>query len=186
MSKLNINEILKRFYDPDSACFEILENHNRLVCEKAVKIADKVPHLTPDIEFIKEASMLHDIGICRTNAPNIGCNGEFPYVFHGVKGREMLNSVGLYRHGLVAERHTGTGITVQDITERNLGLPVRDMVPVTIEEIIICYADKFFSKNSKPDHQEKTFDEVVTLLNPFGKKQVDKFIEWAGLFGEKP
>ena len=98
----------------------------------------------------------------------------------------MLNSVGLYRHGLVAERHTGTGITVQDITERNLGLPVRDMVPVTIEEIIICYADKFFSKNSKPDHQEKTFDEVVTLLNPFGKKQVDKFIEWAGLFGEKP
>jgi len=176
----------QQFFDPGTKCFEILENHNRLVCEKAVMVAEKVPHLNPDINFIKEASMLHDIGICRTNAPKIGCNGDYPYVFHGVKGRELLDTLGLYRHGLVAERHTGTGITVGDIKERNLGLPLRDMVPVSIEEIIVCYSDKFFSKNSKPDHQEKTFDEVVTLLKPFGQNQVDKFIEWAGLFGENP
>ena len=186
MLKINSQEILKQFYSPHTTGFNILVTHSRLVSEKAVRIAKKVPHLNPDIGFIKEASMLHDIGICRTKAPGIGCNGEYPYVFHGVKGREMLDSIGLHKHALVAERHTGAGITIQDITERNLGLPVRDMVPVSIEEIIICYADKFFSKSQKPDHQEKTFDEVIKLLGSYGKGQVEKFIAWAELFGEKP
>jgi len=43
-------------------------------------------------------------------------------------------SEGYPKHGLVCERHTGTGITLEMIIKNNLPLPHRDMVPVSMEE----------------------------------------------------
>jgi hypothetical protein len=48
---------------------------------------------------------------------------------------------------LVCERHIGVGISIAEIQHHNLPLPSRDMIPVSIEEQLICYSDKFFSKN---------------------------------------
>ena len=45
----------------------------------------------------------------------------------------------------VCERHTGAGLTLHDILSQNLPLPHHDLQPETIEEKLICYADKFFS-----------------------------------------
>ncbi len=182
---MDINKIITTYYKPDSKAYNILVTHSRLVMEKSVAIAKNVPHLKPDINFIKEAAMLHDIGIFKTKAPDIGCNGKHPYIFHGFKGREILESLGLPEHGLVAERHTGSGITKNDIVKNNLGLPLRDMLPVTIEQIIICYADKFFSKNPESFGKEKSFNDAVKLLSRYGKDQADKFISWAKLLGEE-
>ncbi|MEZ4602993.1 MAG: hypothetical protein R2861_06175 [Desulfobacterales bacterium] len=40
-------------------------------------------------------------------------------------------------------------MSVDEIQTHHLPLPLRSMVPVTLEEEIICYADKFFSKKGK-------------------------------------
>ena len=91
--------------------------------------------------------MLHDIGMCRTDAPGIYCFGTEPYIKHGILGRRMLDSMGLYRHGRVCERHTGAGITAEEIISQHLPIsPPRDLLPESVEEKLVCYADKFFSK----------------------------------------
>ncbi len=83
-------DIISEFYDPDSKAYKILIQHGGQVAGKAVEVACRVPHLSPDLKFIEEAAMLHDIGIFLTNAPGLGCTGEFPYIFHGYLGRKIL------------------------------------------------------------------------------------------------
>lgn len=183
---IDAENILRNFYDPDSSLYTILLTHSRMVADKALATAKKIPELCPDLRFIEEAALLHDIGIIRTRTPKLGCHGHHPYVHHGFLGRDMLESMGLHRHGLVAERHTGTGFTREEILERDLGLPARDMVPVSLEEEIVCYADKFFSKNHGELTREKTMAEVLSYLSKFGDKQVQTFTSWARRFGDLP
>jgi uncharacterized protein len=44
----------------------------------------------------------------------------------------------------ICERHTGSGLTAEEIVSGGLPLPERDFLPETLEEKIICLADKFF------------------------------------------
>lgn len=44
------------------------------------------------------------------------------------------------------ERHTGIGVSIKDIEKDKIPLPKREMIPVSIEKKIICFADNFFSK----------------------------------------
>jgi uncharacterized protein len=176
-------EILKKYYDPGSALFQTLIIHGQMVSEKSLQVAQSVSHLKPDITFIHQAAMLHDIGIGDCNAPFIGCHGTHPYVCHGILGRDILEKEGLVRHGLVCERHVATGITAKEIQSRSLPMPVRDMLPVTIEEKIICYADKFFSKNGSSSH-EKTIPEIEAGLFPYGMEQILRFQALDRLLGD--
>lgn len=174
-------EILFEHYPADSPLTSTLLRHSEQVRDKALEVAWKVAHLNPDMTFIAEAAMLHDIGIYRTAAPGLGCLGPVPYVCHGVIGRQILETYGLGGHALVCERHVGVGISRQEIRDRNLPLPPRDMLPVSLEEIIICYADKFFSKsNGGTAHCP---ENIVAELQPFGSEQVDRFLKWHRLFG---
>ena len=175
-------DILKSYYSPESRAYNILLNHSRAVTEKALVIARQVKHLHPDISFIYEAAMLHDIGIFLTRVPKIGCYGKQPYVCHGYLGGEILEREGLLPHALVCERHVGLGITVQDIKEKKLPLPERDMVPVTIEEQIICYADKFFSKISDPLTEERPLHVIRKKIKKFGDEKLKRFDEWVEMF----
>lgn len=175
-------DIISKFYKPGSKLFDILVNHGEQVAKKSLHAASKVPHLNPDINFIKEAAMLHDIGIFLTNSPEICCFGKHPYVSHGYLGRELLEKNGLPRHALVCERHVGLGITVNDILSHNLPIPMRDMLPVSIEEQIICYADKFFSKNGNQSPREKDVEDVLKGLEKYGHDKVMIFKSWVDLF----
>ena len=137
-----------------------------------------------DLEFVEEAAMLHDIGMCRTDAPGIHCYGTEPYIRHGILGRQMLDAIGLFRHGRVCERHTGAGITAAEIIEQHLPIdPPRDLLPESVEEKLVCYADKFFSK-SRLDEPPKTLERVRKSLAKFGDDSVVRFDEMATLFGE--
>lgn len=113
----------------------------------ALQICKAHPNWDVDKEFVAEASMLHDIGIIFCDAPKIFCKGSHKYIEHGYLGAELLRSEGLDRHALVAERHTGSGITMEQVIREDLPIPVRDYLPISLEERIICYADKFFSKS---------------------------------------
>ena len=176
-------EILSEYCDPESKLFDILAEHGRRVAAKAIDAAKRVPNLTPDLDFIREASMLHDIGIIFTSTESLGCQGRQPYICHGYLGRELLDSKGLKRHALVCERHLGVGLTAEDIMQQGLPLPVRDMVPVSIEEQIISYADKFHSKSNGSAQGEKSVEAVKRELLKFGPEKVERFELWHRLFG---
>ena len=177
-------EILAKFYDRHSKTFEILVDHGRRVGQKALAAAAKVAHLNPDLDFIHNAALLHDIGIMHTASPGFGCHGKHPYICHGFLGRELLDSIGLPQYGLISERHVGVGISSDDIRNFTLPLPQRDMVPVSIEEQIICYADKFFSKNGNGQKKngEKPVEHIIQTLVPYGQNKVDRFQKWVEMF----
>ena len=172
-------KLINKYYH-DATLRDILLKHSHAVASKALEIAHRHPELLADERFIEEASLLHDIGIIKVNAPAISCHGTEPYICHGILGAEMLRSERMERHALVCERHTGTGLTLQQIIEQGLPLPHRDMQPVSIEEQIICFADKFFSKTQLDT--EKTVEQARRSLEKFGMEGLKKFDAWCGMF----
>ncbi len=175
-------EIIEQVCERDSLAFRILVVHGELVAGKADAIAARVAHLNPDVRFIEEAALLHDIGMILTNSPKLGCHGQHPYVCHGVLGRELLEKRGLPRHAMVCERHVGVGISREDIRVQQLPLPDRDMLPQSIEEQIICYADKFYSKNGNSAGYEKSVEQILKKLQKYGSDKTRRFQDWVELF----
>jgi len=116
-----------RIPSPDE-CFEILMKHEvplaivhhcELVCDVAVKIADKLVKrgIKVDKDLVIAAALLHDIGKLKKE----------PHLRHG---GELLRKLGLERIAQVVERH-GLVEFGND-----------DFIPKTIEEKIVFYADK--------------------------------------------
>ncbi len=177
---MNPLEIIQNYYDAESHLYNILVTHSIQVRDKAIAIASKNPHLNIDLQFVKEAAMLHDIGVFKTNAPRIFCEGSFPYIAHGYLGADILREKGFEKHALVCERHTGTGLSLQHIVSNNLPIPHRDMQPITIEEQLICFADKFYSKTHLD--QELPIERIRAKMSKFGKDSLAKFDYWMELF----
>ncbi len=177
---LSAKDVLLKFYDEDSDLFRLLWKHSCQVAEMSLDIAARFPEA--DSAFVYDAALLHDVGIIKTHAPRIFCNGTEPYIRHGILGAEMLRSLGdgMERYARVCERHTGAGISKDEIERDNLPLPLRDMVPETLEEKIVCYADKFFSKSDVND--VKTVDYIREDLGKFGEGQLARFDEMNAMF----
>ena len=177
---MNPLDIIAKYYPVGSEAYRILVIHSRSVADKALAIARMHPEMNLDLTFVEEAAMLHDIGIFRCNAPDIDCHGDAEYICHGYLGAELMRAEGYPRHARVCERPTGTGITLAMIEERGLPLPHRDFMPETLEEQLICYADKFYSK-TKLD-KEKSVEKVKQGLSKYGNETVERFDNWCKLF----
>lgn len=175
--------VIRKYYKPGSKSYRFLVEHSKSVTGKALEVAQRFEKLHPeiklDLQFVGEAAMLHDIGIFLTDAPRIGCQGKEPYVRHGWLGAELLRKEGLPRHALVCERHVGAGITKEDVTRQGLDLPEKDMIPVSLEEKIVCFADKFFSKRNLG--KEDNLKEIRKELSRY-EGQLERFEEWLALF----
>lgn len=170
---MNPLEIISKYYDPSSEIYRILVRHSRNVADKALELAALHPELNIDTRFVEEAAMLHDIGVFMCDAPKIGCFGDAPYICHGYLGADLLRKEGLPRHALVCERHTGAGLSLAMIKEQGLPLPHRDMIPVTIEEKLICFSDKFYKK-TKLD-VEKPVAKIKKGLSKYGSEAEARF-----------
>ena len=192
----------------------MLLHHSRQVCARALQIVERHPELGANRNLVEAGAMLHDIGICLTDAPGIHCHGTAHYILHGSLGAQLLRNEAeqlkekkrqeLQRQELqlqevqlqevqlqeelhfyealarICERHTGTGLTRQTIIERGLPDPQQDLLPETIEEQIICYADKFYSKSHL--ERERTIPQTLQSLEKFGDEGVEKFRHWTELF----
>ena len=172
--------VIDKYYSDNPPLKDLLILHSRLVADKALEVAARHPELGLDQAFLEEAAMLHDIGIFLTDAEPIHCFGKYHYLCHGYLGADLLRTEGLPRHALVAERHTGTGLTLKQILERDLPLPHRDMIPLSVEEKVVCFADKFYSK-TRPE-EEKTTEQAERSIAKFGQEGVLVFREWCRLF----
>ncbi len=180
---MNPEEVIARFYPPGGPLHDIFMAHAVAVTKKSLDIAQKVSSMNPDTAFIEQAAMLHDIGIFMTRARSIGCTGEHPYICHGWLGRQLLDGCGFDpRFGKVCERHTGAGITLDNIAANDLPLPHRDMVPVSLEEKIICVADKFHSKNPENRDQVYSVQSIIRNLAALDPGHAERFSRWAVSF----
>ena len=151
-----------------------------MVGSKALAVAEAAG-LDIDRDFVYSAAMLHDIGIFRCDAAGIHCHGTEPYIRHGVIGAELMRREGLEAYARVCERHTGSGLTAKEIAEAGMPLPPVDLLPETLEEKLICYADKFFSKSGDP-REEKPLERVRRSMAKFGHDSLARFDALHGLF----
>ena len=105
-------------------------------CETVTKVAgilavefQRRGHVV-DVEAVVAGAMLHDIGRSRVQT-----------VRHGVEGAGMAEEEGADRKVVeIVRRHVGAGISPDEAKE--LGLPELDYIPRTLEERIVCFADK--------------------------------------------
>ena len=209
LSPMDYLALLHRYYPEDNALRRMLLHHSRQVCARALQIVERHPELGANRNLVEAGAMLHDIGIFLTDAPGIHCHGTAHYILHGSLGAQLLRNEAeqlkeekLQEEQLkeeqpqaiqlqeelhfyealarICERHTGTGLTRQTIIERGLPDPQQDLLPETIEEQIICYADKFYSKSYL--ERERTIPQTLQSLEKFGDEGVEKFRHWTELF----
>ena len=179
---MNAVSLLEKYF-PDPYLFDNIVRHSRLVADKALQVASNLDGVAIDLIFLEEAALLHDIGVCRTLYPKLGCHGIEPYMRHGIIGREILEDEGLPVHALVCERHIGVGLTAEDVRSQRLPLPARNMAPLSLEEKIVCFADLFYSKNPEKIGREKTIAKIRSDLARFGEHKVGIFEGWLKDFG---
>jgi len=106
--------------------------HCRTVARVSMMIADEFERRGKgvDSQVVSAGALLHDIGRARVQG-----------VRHGLEGSEILRKEGVDEKVVeVVRRHVGAGISAEEASE--LGLPDLDYVPKTLEERIVCFADK--------------------------------------------
>lgn len=181
-SNMEYQKIIDKYYPDGSRMREIYMCHCRSVSNLALEINKRL-NLGLDPSEVEEAAMLHDIGIFLTFSPKIDCHGDEAYIFHGPLGAQLLRSLGVSdKIADVAERHTGAGITIEDIDSQNLPLDRRDYSPRTTLEKLICYADKFFSKSGSLER--KTLEQVRQSMAKISANTLRRFEILQAEFGE--
>jgi uncharacterized protein (TIGR00295 family) len=107
-------------------------NHCIAVADYALETARRLQGkgFKIDLALIEAGALLHDIGRSRTHS-----------VDHSLVGAQIIQKLGLPKSLVnIIKRHVGAGIT-SDEAER-LGWPKDNYIPQTLEEKVVCYADK--------------------------------------------
>lgn len=178
-------EVFHHFYPQETPLRALLLRHSEQVRDKALALlaAPQCPPFAIGRDTVVNGAMLHDIGISQCHAPSILCTGNRSYIEHGVIGGAMLRSydTALEPYARICERHTGAGLTAEDIIAGGLPLPRRDFLPESDAEKLICLADKFFSKSG--DMQEKPIERVIDGIRRFGVPALQRFTALCRMFG---
>lgn len=128
-----------------NGCSDRVIKHCKAVRDIAVKIAEKT---NADIELVEAAALLHDIGRSKTHG-----------ISHGVEGVKIAKKIGLPNNIIrIIERHLGAGIPKAEA--KKLGLPVKDYIPITLEEKIVCHADNLID-NCRRQNIEKAVERAL-------------------------
>ena len=118
-------------------CPEWVIEHSKGVSRKACEIASNFEDV--DMELVRVGGLFHDIGRSKTNS-----------IEHAVIGAQILKERGYPQEIInIVERHIGTGLTEEDA--RQLGLPIKDYTPQTLEEKIVSHADNLFNGAEEVD-----------------------------------
>jgi uncharacterized protein len=149
-----------------SGCRQNVIRHVETVSQLACKIAEACRErgYAVDLELVEIGGLLHDIGRGRTHS-----------VHHAVIGAEIARSQRLPESVVsIIKRHVGGGITAREA--KKLGWPEDVYVPRTLEEKIVCYADKLV-EGSRRVPIEKTIDHFSYELPPTAIERIWKLHE---------
>ena len=123
----------------------IIIEHCQTVARVARFIAEEFENRGHDVDTqaVFAAALLHDIGRSKTHT-----------IRHGVEGSEIVEKEWADRKVVeIVRKHVGAGIAPEESTR--LGLPHLDYIPRTLEERIVCFADKMVDRNKvKPFEEE--------------------------------
>ena len=107
-------------------------NHCLAVTDFALDLAGKLEKSGQKInlDLVEAGALLHDLGRSKTNS-----------VDHSLVGAQIAQTLELPQPVIdIIKRHVGAGIT--EAEAQMLGWPKDNYVPQTLEEKIVCYADK--------------------------------------------
>jgi len=82
-----------------------------------------------NIEFIRTAALLHDIGRFKTHHP----------IRHGVEGYNLLTELGYVHEAFICASHVLYGLSRAEAEQ--YGLPRNDFIPISFEERLIPLVD---------------------------------------------
>ena len=163
--KKEMGELIKH------GCDDYIIQHDLLVMNISDKMIKELKRAGVDIDekSILRGAILHDIGRSKEHS-----------VRHGFIGGEILRKDGYDRKVIkIVENHVGGGIDKQDCAK--LGLPERDFIPTSLEEKIVCLADKYVEDNQIKPLQEtiSKFDKILGEGNKVNKRilKIKKEIE---------
>jgi uncharacterized protein len=140
---------------------DLVWTHSVIVSEIALRIADKIKFANLDLDLIKNGSLLHDIGMYMCHDQELNPEAKIPELQHGFEGAQILAKEGLdIKLQRFCLTHTATGLTAEDIERENLRMEIKDYLPVTVEEEIVCYADKFHTKYPAFSKYEKIAERI--------------------------
>jgi tRNA (cytidine56-2'-O)-methyltransferase len=118
----------------DQGCSESVVKHCQAVRDLAGQIALCAK---ADVELVEVGSLLHDIGRGKTHG-----------ITHAIVGAGIARSLDLPSEIVnIIERHLGAGIPREEAV--SLGLPDKDLIPITLEEKIVTHADNLIEDNEK-------------------------------------
>jgi len=166
---------------PSRAAFDLVYPHCVIVCGIAEQLLAR-SDLGLDADLVRAGSLLHDIGVYRL----YDASGEqlmAHYLRHGLLGHELLAEEGLPEAICrFASRHTGMGLSREDVRRQGLPLPAGDYLAESGEEQLVMYADKFHSKTDPPAFV--TAAAYAVSISRFGEDKAATFAAMRERFGE--
>lgn len=165
---------------PDA--FKLIFGHCQAVSDIALWCAKNTDE-SVNIELLQAAALLHDIGSYPFVEPEGHISGQGFYPQHAILGARILLDEGFdLRISQIVETHLLLGLTKEEIEHplgRKWSLPARDYTPETVEAELLCYADRFHSK----DPAFNSFDSFYASLKKSLPKQAAKFKAMSECFG---
>ena len=159
-----------------SGCSPNVIRHCETVAKLAVDIAKEAEKngSKVNVELVEIGALLHDIGRSRTHD-----------VDHGLAGAKISESLGMPEPIVsIIKRHIGGGISRKEAEK--LGWPEDVYVPETLEEKIVCYADKRVA-GSRIIPIEETVKEYAERVTPEATERIRKLhLEIVRLAGDCP
>ncbi|MFW9937721.1 MAG: HD domain-containing protein [Candidatus Thorarchaeota archaeon] len=146
-----------------------VRRHSLKVAEKALEIAEKITKVDVNKDLIEIGAILHDIGRAKTHGFE-----------HALIGGKILKERGFSNNLVrICETHILGGLDKEDAIK--VGLPEKNYLPISLEEKIICLADKHMAGTyevSIEQRFEKWFSKYgKTDLLIKSKKRIEKIQE---------
>jgi uncharacterized protein (TIGR00295 family) len=141
-----------------AGCSKEVINHCIAVRDLAVKIAKKAD---ANIELVEAGALLHDIGRAKTHG-----------IKHSIEGVKIGKKLGLDQRIInIIERHIGAGLLSDDA--KKLGLPIKDYMPVSLEEKIVCHADNLVEDGKRQPIEVEVEKALTKGLNEYAIRLVN-------------
>ena len=142
----------------ESGCSDEVIKHSLAVRDVAVRIAEKT---NADRNLVEAGALLHDIGRSNTHG-----------IFHAVEGALIAKKLHLPKSIIrIIERHIGAGLTIEEA--KKLHLPVKNYLPETLEEKIVCHADNLIDNSSR----QKIENEIEKALTDGNREYAIRLVK---------
>ncbi|MFX1375403.1 MAG: HDIG domain-containing metalloprotein [Promethearchaeota archaeon] len=131
-------DLLRKLKIPHS-----VRRHSEKVADKALEIAKKITKVKVDLNLVEIGALLHDIGRTKTHGFK-----------HALIGGKILRERGFSEKLVkICETHILGGLDLEDA--KKFGLPEKNYMPISLEEKIICLADKHMAGTKEVSIKER-------------------------------